>query len=168
MDFWEETQVEASDDFRACEEAEEMFRRGEIRIPEKYKSRSYGSIVDELNEVFGEREYNTLPEKVELVIIFHEEWPEAVKYQFHSKSNVGERNAMGILATVRYNVNASNMIMGDKYPLALSRGAMVGLANYIKNNGGNYDLNDRTFKVLNKNRKTYVWKEIKRTSHTGK
>lgn len=109
------------------------------------------------------REFNTIPERTPLEITFVEENFHIGMCPFLNKKGEEEyEKRVFAMARIKYNREASHLIMGREYPLALSKNAVLGLVNEINSQGKNFNLLNRTFVVTNKNRKTYKWKEISR------
>ncbi|KHO46078.1 MAG: hypothetical protein QS98_C0005G0025 [archaeon GW2011_AR3] len=106
------------------------------------------------------REHNTIPEKVNLQVTFKEASGKCKKYHYFAKSREGEQVSYVINSVIGYNENAGQLLMSFEFPLALSKNAFICLANYLSANKKTTNLKDRTFSVYNKNRKTYLWKEI--------
>ena len=108
---------------------------------------------------------NTIPENVEIEIMFTSDEFKVGKYPARENGSTIEREGIFTKAILTYIPEASNMICGIEYPLSLPKNAIIGLANYNNANGGNHKLKDRTFKVFNKGRKTYMWTEVFTEEH---
>ncbi len=119
-----------------------------------------GDEVNKFLKSLGVRENNTIPKQVELIIIFKDKGFKPQKYKYNTENGTGERAAFVINAIIKYNEEASHLVLGMVYPLALSKNGFMGLANLINATGGDFNLSDRTFTVINANGHTYIWKEI--------
>jgi len=115
----------------------------------------------ELISGFSDREYNTIPKKVELKITFHEAIPELGSYNFQKNGKTIERAGGIVKATVQYNKKASHLTMSEEHPISIPKNAIKGLFNEIKATNKNFNIKNRTFKVFNKNNQTYEWTEVK-------
>lgn len=117
----------------------------------------------------GVRIVNTIPEGVEIEIKFTSDEIKPGKYP--AKDNSGktiEREGLLTKAIITYTPEASKMFCGVEYLLSLSKNAFVGLFNYLNASGSSHNLGGRTFKVLNKNKHTYMWTEVYAEERTNK
>jgi hypothetical protein len=120
-----------------------------------------GDGINRFMQSLGVRECNTLPEKVRLIVTFREDRIVPKKYSFKgTEGQSGDRPCFVINAIIKYNPDASHLILGGEYPLALPKNAIIGLANYLNAFSKDKKLKGRTFAVLNVNRQTYKWEEI--------
>jgi hypothetical protein len=111
-----------------------------------------------LQEFMKSRDYNTIPKKVKVTLRFLEDEPHVGTYDYRDgKGNDSKRDAALIMAEIAYEPQASHLIMGKPFPVALSKCALQGLENELQHRGFQGTLKDRTFHVYTKNCKTYVW-----------
>ena len=108
----------------------------------------------------GLRSVNTIPKDVELEIKFTGDGFKMGTYPVPEGGKTIEREGLMTKAIITYAPEASHLIFGVEYLLCLSKNGIIGLGNYNNAHGGNHNLKDRTFKVFNKNNKTYIWTEV--------
>jgi len=145
----------------------EVMNKKEVKeiMPSTTKAKCHVLLQSEkltkIAKFLGMREANTLPENVEILVTFKDTALQPAKYSFTTQDGQhNERVGFQIDSEIRYNEDASNLIMGEVFPLMLSKNAVIGLTNCIKANGNNLDLKDRSFSVFNANKQVYRWREI--------
>jgi len=147
------------------EEMQIIVKENYALIPRQNKEVTFGHIENaEVLKVFqknGIRFVNTLRCETTLKVTFKEITGKADYY--YSESETGKaikRYGLIINALIEYNEDASDLVMGVVYPLALSKNALMGLGNYLSAKHKSGNMKDRTFMIENRNSHTYVWNEV--------
>jgi predicted transcriptional regulator len=106
-------------------------------------------------------DYNTLPEGESKITFTGEPEEEIASYEWNKGKNKGSRFHIIVPAILHLSSNNCSKVADISHSLGLSRTAFQSLFQYLQEKKSDFRLTGKKFTCLNKNNKSYTWKELK-------